>query len=88
MSDGDYGFDWNGARVATVGDVVRALMRLKDEAEAKRFMAEYRKANRHADANIGYCIGYIGGSDDASVARRTDLQAWCGTSHPVLGEAF
>lgn len=78
------GFAWKSKEVVTIGDLVSALANLRNAAEAQAFMREYRTTDEHADANIGYCIGIVGGSDAQSAARRAELHEWLGVQHPLF----
>jgi hypothetical protein len=77
--------NWKEKEIRTVGDIVNALAKLESRDEGQAFMAGMRAESEHADANVGYCIGYIGGSDAESNARRRELQVWTSTAHPIYG---
>lgn len=70
---------WKGESIDTLGQLVGAISGLEDQAEAQAFIAAYRAVEEHADANAGYCTGYLGW------ARGAELRLWMGTAHPVFG---
>lgn len=70
---------WKGKEIRTIGDLVTAIDGLESREEAQEFIAGYRAVNEHADANAGYCTGYLGSQD----AER--LREWMGTAHPIFG---
>lgn len=75
-------FVWGGKPLVTIGelnDAMYAIYKRGDQAEADRFMAEYRAYTEHADANIGYLTGYYGAKD--AEAMRVMFQA----DHPIFG---
>ena len=72
-------FVWKGKELKTVGQIMEAAARLKSLKEGQAFMKLARESSPHADANIGYCTGYLDGKAAARVLRFTK------TSHPVFG---
>ena len=80
-------FEWNGAQLRTAGDVFDMLMRIHRDAphDGPAFMDAYREFNPTADADVGYLIGYLGGSCDGP--ERAAVMATFGVSHPTLGAA-
>jgi hypothetical protein len=73
-------FTWRGIPRPTIGDLLNAVCALTDREEAARFMDAYRAVNDHADANIGYIIGYI-----EPASRRQELYELVAVQHPVFG---
>jgi hypothetical protein len=71
--------EWNGSRLATIGELLDAVTAVGSREEAQRFMAAYRAETEHADSNIGYIAGYC----DPGTARR--IRDWFGCAHPVFG---
>jgi hypothetical protein len=72
---------WNGIELDTVGKVCTALQSLKTQDEADEFMAGMREEGpEHADANIGYIIGYLGAED------RLRLYELLKVKHPIFGD--
>lgn len=72
---------WNGRTISTAGDLFDAAASCRTEAEATEFLTAYRAENEHADANLGYIIGY--GSDDD----RKRMYGLFKLNHPVFGKA-
>lgn len=76
---------WRGKEVDTVGALVGALSRLREQPEADEFMRLYRaEYPENADANVGYVIGYIGGGDAASQAERERIHNLVRVQHPIF----
>lgn len=74
---------WKGKNLKTIAQVCDAMEALKNKEEAQKFLASARKANpQHADANIGYLMGYF------SRTRWVQLSEWFGVSHPIFGNQF
>lgn len=70
-------FNWNGKAITTVGNLVSAINSVTSPDEAAHFIEAYRVAEPlHANANVGYCIGYIGGDDVSSRDRRRELHQY------------
>lgn len=72
-------FEWQGEVVATIGDLFDAAWAATKAGQAQEFLAAYRQVNEHADANLGYVIGY--GDEDS---RRRMYEAF-DLTHPALG---
>ena len=72
-------FRWKGKPLLTLGDVSDAVIQCQTKADAKSFLASYRRITPHAEANIGYLTGYF--TDDE--CRR--IQDLFGVSHPIFG---
>lgn len=71
---------WDGEPVRTIGDLFNTALKAAREGRAAEYLANYRAANpEHADANLGYVIGY--GSEDT---RREMYEAF-DLTHPALG---
>ncbi len=71
---------WEGRDVATIGDLLTAASKAADERKAADFLAAYREANpEHADANLGYVIGYTSADERQRLYEAYDL------THPMLG---
>ncbi len=70
---------WDGKALRTIGELLDAIMGLRDEQEGGRFMAEYRAVNIHAVQNVGYIIGYLGQPDRDRAYQMTR------TVHPIFG---
>jgi hypothetical protein len=70
---------WDGDPVDTIGDLFTYALKAVDQGRAEEFLAEYRALCDHADANLGYVIGY--GDEDS---RRRMYEAF-NLTHPVLG---
>jgi len=72
---------WNGVELDTIGKVCTALQGLKTQEEADEFMAGMREEGPdHADANIGYIIGYLSAED------RQRLYGLLKVKHPIFGD--
>lgn len=72
---------WNDVELDTVGKVCTALSSLQTKEEADEFMAGMRaEGPEHADANIGYIIGYLGAED------RIRLYSLLKVEHPIFGD--
>lgn len=71
---------WDGQDVVTIGELFDTAGKAADEGRAAEFLKAYRAVNQHADANIGYVIGYAEPHE-----RRQQLWAAFGLQHPVLG---
>ena len=71
---------WNGKTITTAGDLFDAAASCHTQAEADEFLAAYRAHSEHADANLGYIIGY--GDDDT----RARLYGLFRLNHPIFGE--
>lgn len=78
-------FIWRGQPVKTVGDLTDALhgiVHRKNPNEAALFLERYSGvAGEYAEANVGYCLGYLS---------KTDLVAGLelfGVNHPIFGDA-
>lgn len=65
----------------TIGDLFDAVVSVRTAEEARAFMESYRAENPHADANVGYVIGY---ADEDTRRRLYDLFRLV---HPVFGVA-
>jgi hypothetical protein len=72
---------WNGIDTKTVGGLFDAVCSVTTTEEAGEFMTALRAENPHADANVGYIIGY----GDADTRKR--LYDLFQLTHPILGEA-
>lgn len=59
----DAPFTWGGKNLETIGDLIDAINAIDASPtraqDAAAFMAKYRMANEHADANIRYLLGYF-----------------------------
>ncbi len=75
-------FVWHGEQVDTLGGLLDALCLADREGDVAEFMAAYRAHTEHADANIGYLIGYV-----EPRARRLALYEAAGVRHPIFGAA-
>lgn len=74
---------WNSKELRTIGGTCEAMETLKNKEEAQQFLALARAANpEHADANIGYLMGYF------SRPRWAQLAEWFGIKHPIFGDRF
>lgn len=79
-------FVWQGDLLATYGDISDAMSRIHALADieerqrtAEAFMAAYREASPHADANVGYLCGYYGHDTMVEMLRLFR------TAHPIFG---
>lgn len=70
---------WNDEAIENVGQLLDAMFAIDEPAEAERFMAEYRAVNDHADANVGYVLGYVEPPE-----RRRQMYALFQATHPVF----
>lgn len=73
-------FVWEGKQLNTIRDLMDAMFVIDHAEHAAFFMAEYRKANPHADQNIGYILGYV-----EPPARRQEMYALFMVKHPIFG---
>lgn len=78
MSEQDKRLVWRGKVLATLGDIMNAVVAVKTQAEADQFLEAYRSINAHADDNIGYLLGYL------SREEATRLFTLFRTPHPML----
>jgi hypothetical protein len=81
------GFEWKGKQVLTIGQIGDAACALTTPEEAAEFLAAYKAVNQHAEANIGYLMGYYGDEERSRVYRLMD-QAGKVVVHPVFGARF
>ena len=72
-------FFWKGKPLGTIGALLDGAVDAEKEEQAPEFLAAYRAANEHADANLGYIIGYL----DEDSRRR--MYAAYDLTHPTLG---
>lgn len=70
---------WNGKHVITIRDLFDTALEAAKAGKAAEYLADYRAVNEHADANLGYVIGY---ADDDT--RRLMYEAF-DLNHPVFG---
>jgi hypothetical protein len=68
------------ADAKTLGDILRIVESIDNEADAQDFMGEYLKITPHAAENIGYATGYY----DAKTAAR--IRKLFKVTHPVFGD--
>lgn len=73
-------FVWKGKELPTIRDLMDAMFAIDHAEEAAYFMAEYRKVNAHADANVGYVLGYVEPPE-----RRRGMYALFQAKHPIFG---
>lgn len=75
-------FEWKGEALGTLGALVRGADKAEREGKAAEFLAAYRAyVPEHADANLGYLIGYMGDED------RTRMYEAYQLVHPIFGGA-
>lgn len=72
---------WNGKKIETVRDLFDAVHGCETRQQADEFMAAYRGEREHADANVGYVIGY------ADEVTRERLYGLFQVGHPITGTA-
>jgi hypothetical protein len=72
--------EWNGKTIKTAGELFDAAASCHTQAEADEFLRLYRASNEHADANLGYIIGY--GDEDT----RKRLYGLFRMGHPIFGQ--
>lgn len=75
-------FIWKGEPLRSIRELLDAMFAIDHAEEAAFFMAEYRKANEHADQNAGYILGYVEPPE-----RRRAMYELFMVSHPVFGGA-
>jgi hypothetical protein len=63
----------------TAGEVMNTLIACPTREDAVAAMNAFREDNPHADANVGYMLGYY----DPATKKR--LQEWLSVSHPIFG---
>jgi hypothetical protein len=73
-------FIWKDREVVTIGDLTDAMFAIRDKGRATRFMNAYRSVNEHADANVGYVLGYIEPPE-----KRHQMYDLFRVEHPVFG---
>lgn len=75
---------WNGKEIRTMGDTLDAFVKCESQEEIQKLMDLYRADSQHADANIGYMLGYLSEAE----ARR--IRSWLGpkVSHPIFGDIY
>lgn len=78
MSD----FVWDGRPLETIGDVLNAASKAQREGKAQEFLTAYRATGPHADANLGYLIGYMEPAE-----RRREMYEAFQLTHPIFGGA-
>ena len=71
---------WNEKTIETAGDLFDAAASCRTQDEADLFLAAYRASSEHADANLGYIIGYGDGET------RERLYGLFQLDHPVFGK--
>jgi hypothetical protein len=71
--------DWNGKTIRTAGDLFDAAASCATQEQADAFLTGYRAENEHADANLGYVIGY---GDEVT---RERLYGLFRIGHPIFG---
>ena len=72
-------FVFEDKEVNTVGELLDAAVESMRNGKAAEFLAAYRAVNEHANANLGYVIGYC------SDPLRSDLYKAYGVQHPIFG---
>jgi hypothetical protein len=72
---------WKDKEIKTIGELFDAVAAVDTPEQAGEFMRAYRADNEHADASVGYVIGYAGAD---SRKRLYDLFQ---LSHPLLDRA-
>jgi len=72
---------WLDRPIITIGELFGAVSAIHTPEEAELFMEAYRAVNEHADANVGYVIGY------SSDTERERLYKLFGLAHPVFKAA-
>lgn len=80
MTDPTATFEWDGCAVATLGELLRSAGHAQINGKAAEFLAAYRETTEHADANLGYAIGYVEPPE-----RRAELYAAFKLGHPIFG---
>ena len=75
---------WKDKEIKNMGETIDAFVRTQTAEECLELMRIFRAETPHADANVGYMLGYI---DDADARR---IRAWLGpaVTHPVFGDAW
>jgi len=73
-------FAWDGNDCGTIGQLLDAAMLAQRHGRAQEFLAAYRAFTEHADANLGYVIGYVEPAE-----RRCELYEAFALSHPIFG---
>lgn len=72
-------FTWEGRDAGTVGTLLEEACRAEREGKAVAFLRAYRAHTPHADANLGYIIGYLEPAE-----RRSKMYAAYDLMHPVF----
>ena len=80
MSDTSTEFRWEGRSTATIGELLDEAARAEREGKAAAFLDAYRATNPHADANLGYLIGYL----EPAETRRRMYRSYA-LEHPIFG---
>lgn len=80
MTDPTGVLEWEGRPVTTLGDLLSAAGQAQIKGKASEFLAAYRDSTEHADANLGYAIGYVEPPE-----RRAELYAAFELTHPIFG---
>ncbi len=70
---------WKGSEIPTMGQLFDAANACTTQVEADAFLTAYRASSEHAEANLGYIIGY----GDAAIRER--LYGLFKLTHPTLG---
>lgn len=73
-------FAWEGRSAGTIGDLLKEACRAEREGKASAFLDAYRATNPHADANLGYIIGYL----EPPETRQRMYRAYA-LQHPIFG---
>lgn len=73
-------FVWDGKPLETIGQILDTATKAERDHRATEFLAAYRANSEHADANLGYLIGYVEPAE-----RRRELYAAYDLNHPVFG---
>ncbi len=63
-----------------VDDLLERIRSFRTEADARAFMASYRRETPRADDNVGYVSGYL--SDEEGER----IRSWCSVRHPIFGD--
>ena len=72
---------WREKTISNAGELFNAANACHTQDDADDFLTAYRAVSEHADANLGYVIGY---GDAATRKRLYDLFR---LGHPVYGRA-
>ena len=80
---------WKGYTLKSYEDLLHAIVRVADKAEAQEFLRVYEAVNPHARENIGWAVGDLSRDEGRRVLELFECpHPVFGTTYPTPQEAF